>query len=189
MKKIVCSTLVCMIMSLISCDKIKEATSIDFHVNGVNFQFSAVSNAETSTKSAEEVTLRALPQTFTVTRTVDIAELGDPDVIKYADKINNVEVSNAQIVVTSIPEGDYTIENLTVTAVGVTGSLVVDRSFTTNSAFTLLPTSNAFTKDFILKLRKAKSVPVTVTGKTDAPAGTTIHISYESDLLFTANIF
>jgi hypothetical protein len=42
---------------------------------------------------------------------------------------------------------------------------------------------------FIMKLVGSGSVSVTVTGKTDAPAGTTINISYESDLLFTASIF
>jgi hypothetical protein len=179
-----------MVVSLMSCDKIKDATSKDFTVKGVSFDFSAESKAGTATKSAEAVAVRAATdQSFTVTRAVNISELGSNDVIEYANKINAVKANNALIKVTAVPVGDYTVENLTVTAVGVAGSLFFQQPFTLGGDITLPANANTYMEAFIMKLVDNGSVSVTVTGKTDAPAGTTINICYESDLLFTASIF
>ena len=172
----------CMSLSLISCDKIKEATSKDFKVSGVEFNFTAVSTASTKSATRAEAT-----QSFSVTRTVKISEIGSEDVAEYANKINRVLADNSLINVTVTPAGTYTVENLTITAAGVTGSLVVP-SYTMGSAFTLPSNTAAFTSAFIMKLVNARTVSVTVTGMTDAPEGTTLNITYESDLIFTASL-
>ena len=188
MKKIISFALLCMILSPISCDKIKEATSKDFKVKNVNFNFSAESIAGTPAKSAEAMIMRAAAtQTFTETRTVNISEIGSDDVMEYASKISKVSVDNSLIKITVNPAGTYTVESLTITAAGVTGSIIVP-SYTIGDTFTLSSDMNAFTNAFIMKLLSAKSVSVTVTGTTDAPVGTTINVSYISDLIFTASI-
>jgi hypothetical protein len=125
---------------------------------------------------------------FSVTRTVDVSEIESSDVIEYANKISNVTVNNSLINVTTTPAGNYTVANLTVSVDGVSGSLVVP-SYTIGSAFTPPSNMNTYTAAFIMKLLSAESVTVTVSGKTDAPAGTTVDISYENDLVFTAKLF
>jgi len=187
MKTMIFFALMCTSLSLISCDKIKEATSQDFKVKNVSFNFTAESNDVSTTSGGDVKTRAATSQSFTVTRTVNMSEIGSNDVMEYANKIKKVSVDNSLIRVTVNPAGAYTVENLTVTASGVSGSLVIP-SYTIGNPFTLTSDMNAFTNTFIMKLLSAKSVSVTVTGMTDAPAGTTINISYESDLLFTASI-
>ena len=188
MKKIIFCALMCMSITLISCDKLKEATSIDFKVNDVSFDFETTSTTGASSMPAEAMTLRAAAtQSFAVTRTVDISEMGSSDVLEYADKINKVRIDNSIISVTVSPAGNYTIENLTVKAAGVSGSIVVP-SYTIGNTFTLTSDMNAFTNAFLMKLLSNKSISVTVTGMTDAPVGTTINIHYESDLMFTASL-
>ena len=188
MKKIIFYALMCMSITLISCDKLKEATSIDFKVNDVSFDFETTSTTGTSSMPSDAMTLRAAAtQSFAVTRTVNISEMGSSDVTEYADKIIKVRVDNSLIKVTVNPTGTYTIENLTIKAVGVSGSILVP-SYTIGNTFTLTSEMNAFTNAFILKLLNDKSISVTVTGRTDAPVGTTINISYESDLFFTASL-
>jgi len=186
MKKIFILALTCTIVSLVSCDKIKEVTSTDFKVNNVHFDFSTNVEEGPSSSSAD-VFFRAATQTFTITRLVNISELGSDDVIEYANKISKVVIDNSLIRVTVSPAGTYTIENLTVTASGVPGSIVIP-SYTMGSPFTLTSDMNTFTSAFIMKLISAKSLSVTVSGKTDAPVGTTINISYESNLIFTAGL-
>ena len=179
----------CMSLSLISCDKLKDATSKDFKVNNVSFKFIAESKAGATTTSIGALSTRAAAtQSFTVTRTIDISELGSDDVVKYANKIDAVRINNSLVQVTVNPAGTYTVENLTVTASGVSGSIVIP-TYTTGASFTLTSDMNTFTSAFIMKLVSAKTVSVTVTGMTDAPVGTTLNISYDSDLLFTASIF
>ena len=189
MKKTIYFALLCMVMSLTCCDKINEATSKEIKVNGVSFKFTAVSNAPAATRSAGEVELRAATQTFSVTRTVLLSELGNPDVVEFANKIRNVTVSNTQITVTADNGVNYTVENLTVTAVGVAGSLAVP-TFVMGGTVALPANTKSFTEAFVAQLytTATHSVAVTVTGKTDAPAGTTLNVSYESDLVLTARI-
>ena len=187
MEKFVLFALMCLSLSLISCDKIKDATSKDFKVNDVSFDFTAVCTEGTTTKSAEAVALRAAAtQSFTVTRAVNISELGS-DVIDYAGKIKKVSVENSLISVTANPAGAYTIENLTVKATGVSGSIEIP-SFTIGNPFPLTSGMNVYTISFINQLISINSVSVTVTGMTDAPAGTTLNISYKSDLIMTASV-
>ena len=190
MKKLIFFALMCMSLSQISCDKLKEATSKDFKVNDVKFDFSAESKASASEMPAGEATMRAttaVTQSFSVTRMVNISELGSDDVIEYKNKISKVIVDNSLINVTVSPSGAYTVEKLTITAVGVSGSIVIP-SYTIGNPFTLTSDMNAFTIAFLNMLLPDNSVSVTVSGKTDAPVGTTINVRYESDLIFTASL-
>jgi len=136
---------------------------------------------------ASGITRAGTANSFTVTRTVNISELGSSELDEYANKISNVVVNSSLINVTIVPAGSYTVSNLTVSAAGVSGSLVVP-SYTVGGAFT--PPSNMFTytATLIMKLIEAKSLTVTVSGDTDAPVGTTVNISYENDLIFTASL-
>jgi hypothetical protein len=162
-------------IALVGCDAIKEAASHDFTVNNVDFDFSTTVSAAT----------RAGGNPFTLTRTVTISEIGSSDIVAHADKISKVVVSSSLFNITASPEGDYTVIGLTISAVNVPGSLVIS-SYTMGDAFTPPANINTYTAAFIMKLLRDKSLTVTVSGETDAPAGTTLNISYKNNLIFTA---
>jgi len=186
MKKMLIAALICAMVSPIGCDKIKDATSRDFTVNNVKFDFSAVT--EGAAASAPAVEMRAeTSNTFSVTRVVNLSEIGSSDVVEYAGKISKVVANSSLLNITASPSGTYSVANVTVTAEGVSGSLLVP-SYTLGGAFTAPANMSAYTSAFIMKLLTSKTVTVTVSGQTDAPVGTTIRISYESDLLFTASL-
>jgi hypothetical protein len=186
MKKIFFAALTCAMVSLTSCDKLKDATSRDIKVNNVKFEFAATSSNATGTRGAIETRV-GTDNTFTVTRLVNITELGNAEITEYAAKISKVAVNSPLLKITASPSGSYTVADVTVTAEGVTGTLSVP-SYTLGSAFTPPTNMNAYTAAFVTKLISAKLVSVTVSGKTDAPAGTVVRISYESDLLLTASL-
>jgi len=171
------------------CDKIKDATSRDFKVNNIKFDFSATTQADQATRSGEvaDVATRSGTTSFSVVRTVEIAELGSDDAVKYANKISNVEVAKTSISITTVPAGSFTVTNLKITAAGVSGELFVP-SYSIGSAFNAPSNMNAYTEAFIKRLLDAKTVQVSVTGQSDAPAGTVINISYQSDVVLTASV-
>ena len=170
MKTIIYSALVCVVMSLMSCGKTKDTTSERLSAICV-FNFSAETQAGAATNS------------FTKTQTLDISKLGSDYFIARKDKINNVEVYAGELTITVDPGENCTIENLTITAVGVAGSLVVP-SFKISDMFITPSNIIEYTGAFVMKLVKDE-VLVTVSGMTDAPAGTIINIYYESYLMFT----
>jgi len=184
-KKILISALICAILSLTGCDKLKR----DFTVKNVKFSFSAVTNADTPLRSgsSEMQTRVASLSSFTITRTVSLSEIGSSDVDKYSKNIDKVEVNSASVVVTANPPDNFTITDLTITAVAVAGSAVVP-SYTIGNAFTAPSGLEVYIQAFVTKLVDANTIAVTVTGRSDAPAGTTIHVTYESSLLFTASL-
>ena len=189
MKKTLIYALLCAMVSLIGCEKLKDITSRDFTVNNIAFDFTATAQDNVTTQSGDPaVTARAGETTsFTVTRTVDISEMGNNDIIEYANKINKIAVNSSVITVTSSPAGAYTVTNLKVTTAGVTGELLIP-SYTMGNAFVAPANMNAYTTAFIMRLLSAKTVQVTVAGQSDAPAGTTINIKYESDIVCTASL-
>ena len=192
MKKNLIYALLCAILSLNGCDKIKEVTSKDFTVNNINLDFTAVTeNMPALSNSSADVSMRAAAaamSTFSVTRTVDISELGSSELAEYASKISKVVVNAATVSVTTNPSGNYTVSNLKISATGVSGSLEIP-SYTIGSAFTAPSNMNSYLANLLLKLTNDKKVTVTVSGQTDALPGTTIKVSYESDVLFTASLF
>ena len=189
MKKNLIYALLCAMLSLVGCDKLKEATSHDFTVKNISFDFTAdAEDSPAASSSSTEPSMRAATITsFSVTRTVDISEMGSSEITTYASKIYNAVVNSALVSIETTPSGSYTVSNLKISAPGVSGSLIIP-SYTIGGAFTAPSNMNAYLSDFILKLIDAKSLSVTVSGQTDAPTGTTIDISYESDVLFTASI-
>ena len=186
MKKILIFALICTTVSLTGCGKIRNATSREFTVNGVDFGFTAITNSSDAVASGTRTA--AEMSTFSVTRTVNISEIGDSDIIEYAKKISKVAVNSSVLSVTTDPWGDYTVENLTVSVAGVSGSPLVVPSFTLGDTFVPPAGMNSFTSSFIMKLLRDKSVTVTVSGETDAPEGTEVDIIYENDLVFTAKL-
>ena len=186
MKKILFSMIAVAMMLPLGCDKILTR---DFTVNNISFDFEATAQDNVTTLSGDPaITTRAGETTsFTVTRSVDISEMGNDDIIEYAGKINKIAVNSSIITVTASPEGSYTVTDLKVTAAGVTGEPVIP-SYTMGSAFVAPANMNAYTTAFIMRLLSVKTIQVTVTGKSDAPAGTTINIKHESDIVFTASL-
>ena len=176
-------------VSLAGCDKIKDATSIDIEANNVKFDFSAVVEeaAEAQANAAAVMRRTAVINTFSETRTVDISELSSAELEEYANKITNVTASSPVIEVTMSPAGAYAVENLTFTAEGVANSLVVP-AYTIGGEFTPPANVNTYMAAFIMKLLTAKTVEVTISGMTDAPKGTTVTISYGSDLVLKASL-
>jgi len=189
MKKTLIYALLCAMVSLSGCEKLKDVTSRDFTVNNIAFDFEATARDNVTTLSGDPAVTTRVGETtsFAVTRTVDISEMGNDDIIEYAAKINKIVVNSSVITVTASPAGTYTVTDLKVTAVGVAGELVIP-SYTMGSAFVAPANMNAYTTAFIMRLLSAKTVQVTVTGNSDAPAGTTINIQYESDIVCTASL-
>jgi len=188
MKKILISMIACAMMLPLGCEKIKDATSRDFKVNNIQFDFTATTKDDVSTTIGNpSVTTRAAAITsFTVTRTVDISELGSDDLVEYANKINKIVVNNSIVSITASSAGDYTITNLTITAEGV-GDLIIP-SYSIGGTFSAPSNMNSYTSDFLMKLLSVKKINVTVKGQSDAPAGTTIYINYKSDIVCTASL-
>ena len=174
-------------MSLASCDQLKDAVSFDIKVNNVKFAFAAPASDNAAETRGAVVTRAGTDNTFTVTRTVSIAEMGSSEIVEYAGKISNVAVNSSLLKITASPSGSYTVADVTVTAEGVAGTLAVP-SYALGNAFTSPANMNAYTTAFVMKLLSTKTLTVTVSGKTDAPAGTLINISYESDLVLTASL-
>jgi len=187
MNKKLFAALTCALMVFVSCDKLKDATSHDFNVSNVKFKFEAPTSGNAVAKQATIATRAGTDNNFTVTRIVNLSEMGNSDVIEYSKKISNVKVNSSQLNITSTPAGGYTVADVKVTAVGVKGELLVS-SYTLGSTFSPPANMNAYTAAFVKELIKAGTVSVTVSGKTDAPAGTTININYESDLVLTASV-
>ena len=188
MKKILFSMVALAMMLPLGCDKLKDVTSRDFTVNNIQFDFTATARDDVTTLSGDPaVTTRSGTTSFSVIRTVDISEMGSSDIIEYANKINKIMVNSSLITVTANPTGDYTVTDLTIKAEGVSGTLEIP-SYTMGSTFTAPLNMNAYTTAFITRLLSVKTIPVTVTGKSNAPAGTIINIQYGSDILFTAGL-
>ena len=190
MKKNLIFALVCATVMLTGCDKIDKLTSRDFTVRNIAFDFTAVTDDApvAVTSGSTETTLRSgTMSSFTVTRTVDISEMGSSEIIEYANKISKVQIDGTTVNVSAVPPGSYTVTTLTITAAGVPGSLVIP-SYTLGDAFTPPAGMDAYTTAFIMRLLSAKQVSVTVAGQSDAPPGTTLNISYKSDIIFTASL-
>ena len=158
------------------CESLKDSVTTDIDAENVKLEFTAVTESKKSETSS-----------FSVTRTVNIAELSYEEIVEYAEKIDKVTVNSSGFSAEVTPAGSYTITNLTVTAEGVPGSLSVP-SYTVGEAFAAPAGMNDYTALFIMKLIGEKSLTVTVSGETDAPAGTTVTISYESDLVFKVKV-
>ena len=189
MKKIFISMIAFAMMLPIGCEKIKDVTSRDFTVNNINFDFTATAQDDVTTSSSDlSVTTRAVETTsFAVTRTVDNSEFNNADIIKYAGKINKVVVNSSVISVTSVPASDFTITNLKVIAEGILGSIEVP-TYVIGGTYIVPAAMNAYTSAFIMKLLDGESIRVTVTGQSNAPAGTVLNINYKNDILCTASL-
>ena len=191
MKKNLIFALVCATLTLTGCDKIKDVTSRDFTVKNITFDFTTETDEAPVTlmSGSTEATLRSgTMSSFTVTRTVDISEMGSSEIIEYANKISKVQIEGTTMNVTAIPSGSYNIANLTITAADVPGSLAIP-SYILGGTFTPPANMDTYTTAFIMRVLSAKQVSVTVSGQSDAPPGTTLNISYKSDILFTASLF
>jgi len=172
-------------VSLASCDKVKDATSKDITVNGVEFQFTG--NTEAVKSGASITRSAATTSTFSVTKEVDISDLSDSEVIEYADKISKVKVNSSLVKVTMDASGVVTVTNFEITAEGVDGSIKVP-SYTVGEDFVPTKEMNAYTAALIKKLLDSKKLKVTVKGETDAPAGTKVTVRYKNDIVFTLSL-
>ena len=188
MKRILFAALLCAMTSLTGCDKLKDAVSRDIKVNNVKFEFNATASDNMATSSAAVATKAGgMDNSFTVTRSVNISELGNSDLEEYASKINKIMVNSSLLNITTVPAGSYSVSDVTITAVGVTGSLSI-ASYTLGGVFTPPANMISYTIAFVDKLLHDKTITVTVTGKTDAPSGTVVNVSYESDMVFTVSL-
>ena len=184
MKKILIFALICATASLASCDKIKDATSRDFTVNNVKLDFTAITKDGSETQA---VMLRSgTVSSFSVTRTVDLSEMGSEEMMEYASKISKVVVNASLVSITMTPSENYTISDLKISADGVPGSLVIP-SYTIGDQFTAPSDMETYMAAFIMKLLSTKSLSVTVSGQSDAPAETVVNIRYENDIVLTAS--
>ena len=187
MKKIMIAALICAMTSLAGCDKLKDATSRDIKANKVTFKFEAPTSSNAAATLTAVVTRAGTDNTFTITRTVLLSEIGSSDLEEYRNKISKVAANNSLLSITTTPSGSYSVADVTVKTVGVDGELLVP-SYTLGGAFTPPANMNTYTGQFVTRLVNTGSVTITISGKTDAPAGTTINISYETNLVFTASL-
>ena len=183
MKKVLIAALTCaMVVSLTSCDKIKEALSRDITVNNVKFDFPIQVVGE-DMRATRDGTMNP----FSVTREVDISEISSSEVMEYASKISKVTTNSSLLSVTAVPAGSYSVANVKISTVGIPGEIIVP-AYTMGSSFTAPANMNDYTSALIMKLLTAKKLTVTISGETDAPVPTTLNISYESDLVFTVGL-
>ena len=179
MKKVFILAALAMV-SLAGCEKVTH----NFTVENVKLSFEAeVKDATTkSTMTATEA-----KNSFSVTREVNLAEILNPELTEYKDRITKVAVENLSVEVTFNPAGNYTIEDLTLTADGVSGSLNIP-SYKAGEDFIPPTNLNSYASAFFKKLISDGKFEVTVSGKTDAPKGVKVKVSYEYDLVFTAKL-
>jgi len=177
------------ISSLAGCDKIKDATSKDIKVDGVKFDFTAVTQ-EGGTKSVTMIkTSETETTTFTETRVVDIKEFNSQDVEEYRKKVNDVIADNSKVRVKTTPSGVYTVTNLTITAPVVQTESLVIPSLTVGGVFQSNKKLDEYMEAFATKVLDDKAVvTVTVSGEINAPKGTTVTVTYESDFVFKASM-
>jgi|GEM_PF-2266042 len=184
------------VILFVGCDKVKEATSVDVKVDNVAFSFitPVASSVQQPTGNTGQQILFASNQaqeeilnTFTVTRAINIDEIGSSDVKKYIDQISKVTAKQATVSISTDPAGIYTVSELKMFYEG--GSSLTIPSYKIGEAFTSPSELNAYISGFVGKLLSGGDIKVTVSGKTDALVGTSIIVKYETDLVFTASIF
>ena len=184
------------VILFVGCDKVKEATSVDVKVDNVAFSFitPVASSVQQPTGNTGQQILFASNQaqeeilnTFTVTRAINIDEIGSSDVKKYIDQISKVTAKQATVSISTDPAGIYTVSELKMSYEG--GSSLTIPSYKIGEAFTSPSELNAYISGFVGKLLSGGDIKVTVSGKTDALVGTSIIVKYETDLVFTASIF
>jgi len=173
-------------ITLASCDKVKDATSKDVTVNGVEFKFMATTAAVKS-GGASIARSATTNSSFNITEELDISDLSDEEVIEYADKIRKIKVKSSQVKVTMNAPGKLTVTNFVISAEGVTGKITVP-SYTVGDVFEPTKEMNEYTASLIEKLLKSKKLKVTVSGETDAPVGTIVTVSYKNDIVFTISL-
>jgi len=169
--------------SLAGCDKVTH----DFTVENVKLNFEAITVDNEAAKSAMTGTAIDAKTKFSVKREVNLAEITSSELMEYKDRITKVAVDNLSLKVTFEPAGNYTIEDLTLTADGVSGSLDIP-SYKAGDDFIPPSNLNSFTSAFFKKLISAGKLEVTVEGITDAPKGVKVKVCYEYDLVFTAKL-
>ena len=177
---------------LAGCDK--DDATIDFKADDVQFDLSGIevnsgsgSGSSSVRASGALLSIATATNSFSETFTVDISEISSSDLTKYMDRISKVVANNSLLTISVTPPNEYSVVDLKVTVNGVPGSLDIP-SYTMGEDFTPPSNMNAFTAAFIMKLINAGQADVTVSGKTDAPAGTKIDVFYECDLVFTAKL-
>ena len=74
---------------LAGCDKIKDAASKDFTVNGVKFEFNATVEGG-GTRAGEG-------GSFSVTRTVSLSEIGSSELAEYKNMIDKVKANSSKL--------------------------------------------------------------------------------------------
>ena len=164
--------LVCAIFSLAGCDGVTVTKY--FTVENAKFDFSPK-------------VVSGTPNNFSATRTVYVSEINNTDVDEYADKVTGVEMKKSSLSITTSPSSSYTITDLFITAVGVSGWINIS-SCTVGNTIDLSSYMNDFTSSFIRELLRSRSVKVTIKGKTTAPVNTTINFSFKNDWVFSAEI-
>ena len=163
------------------CDKIKDATRFDVTVKNASFTFDA---------PVEDAVLRSAVNTqatdwntFSVIRTIKSSEIS-AELEKYGNKVSDVIANASTVHISCSQAGNYTVTDLSFSYSGGTLSIP---SYTLGGTFVPPSGLNAFISLFALKLFTTGEVEVTVSGKTDAPAGTAISIRYENELVATVN--
>ena len=165
---------------LTGCDELK----VEIPVDSVKFDFEAMTRSPESSGVLKSGTMNP----FSGTRTINLNDIEDADLKEYANKIIDVMLDNAysQVNVTTVPLGDYSVFNLKVEIDGISEHLSI-ASYKVGDEFVPPANLSSFAAAFFVKLVKEDSFTVTVSGETDAPEGTIVHISYECyDLKFVA---
>lgn len=165
------------------CDKIKDAASFDVTVRGVQFEFDAPVEGA-SQRSAAAVTRAGELTSFSVTRTIKAADIS-AELEKHGDKISEVKANNSTVTISVNPHGDYTVSDLKISYTG--GSAFTVPSYSVGEALTPPAGLDKYLSGLAFKLFVSGQVEVTVTGKTDAPAGTTVTIRYKNDVVATVS--
>ena len=164
--------LIACLFTFYSCDKIKDATTTEIKVSSVSFELDNIT-VEELTKSMAEDELNFFNATHEISMN-DIQGLSE-DAIKYASKIESVEVGDASVTVTTTDEDGTVVKEFKLTAVNIGSSINIPQ-YNLGSPYTDFAIMQEFTTQLLTKLFLSNSATLTASGKTDIISGENIKI-------------
>ena len=156
-----------------SCDKIKDAATTEIKVSSVSFEIDDITVEEDLSKSTAEDGLNIFNATHEVTLN-DIQGLPD-NAIKYAGKIESVEIGDASVTITTTNEDGTVVKEFLLTATGIGSSINIPQ-YNLGETYTDFANMQDFVTQLLMELFVNNSTNLTASGKTDITSGENIKI-------------
>jgi len=176
MKKNLFSALSCVMILLTGCRIVDATVSITIETVAMPLSFSAlVFDPLPPPNTADNA--------FSQTRGIKASDLNSI-VASAMYNVTAASASNIKITVTSEPYSNYSISNMLITSSGVSGSPFAIPNFQIGDPIPIPAGLDAFIGAYFLKVVDGYA-DLTISGKTNAPVGTKIHVTIDNTLVFT----